>query len=356
MDKVVKTVSVVLFTLSISVLIGCGGGSSNNKAPSPIPPTTTTYLVSFNSNGGSYVAPKSAQNGGTISEPPAPTRECYDFDGWYTDNNTFANKIAFPYTVTGNITLYAKWKGARITCINTAVQLNDVRNNLAGHYILMDDISLEGYANWKPIGSYYGGAFTGKIDGNGYKITNLKIDRKSEELIGLFGYVSGGEITNLALENVDITGGSYVGAIAGYVTYGTVMTDCHSTGTINAEGNSGGITGNTWYSTISNCYSAVIINAEESQTGGIAGAVVDSTLTGCYNTGDISAGNSGGIAGTVIDSTLTGCYNTGDISTNNSDSHSGGIAGHVLNSEITSCYNTGDISSTNNSGGIAGSA
>ena len=44
-----------------------------------------------------------------ISSEPIPTRDGYTFLGWYLEN-TYINKVTFPYEVTQNITLYAKWE------------------------------------------------------------------------------------------------------------------------------------------------------------------------------------------------------------------------------------------------------
>ncbi len=75
------------------------------------------WQVSWELNGGSW--PASGDNhatqvvkGGTLAEPVAPTKAGNTFEGWYKES-TFANKISFPYNVsnvTGNFTLYAKWK------------------------------------------------------------------------------------------------------------------------------------------------------------------------------------------------------------------------------------------------------
>ena len=102
--KLVSLISFIAFTLAISVFSGCGGNKNDNSGKS------TPYSVSFDSNGGSSVTARSVQPGGAVSEPsPAPTRAGYVFGGWYTDNNTFVYEVSFPFTPTGNITLYAKW-------------------------------------------------------------------------------------------------------------------------------------------------------------------------------------------------------------------------------------------------------
>ena len=119
--------------------------------------------------------------------------------------------------------------------ISVPAELDAVRKNLSGRYKLTADISLASYGNWIPIGSY-DDPFTGKLDGNGYKIKDLKINRSTEEIVGLFGCVKGGVIRNLALENVSIVGKSGVGGIAGLITEGTIIANSYSTGRVSAFG------------------------------------------------------------------------------------------------------------------------
>ena len=82
--------------------------------PPPSPPSggggssVTTYTVSFNTNGGSSVASSRVNANGKLTKPADPTREGYDFAGWYTDA-----ALTIPYdfnaNVTKGLTLYAKW-------------------------------------------------------------------------------------------------------------------------------------------------------------------------------------------------------------------------------------------------------
>ena len=44
----------------------------------------------------------------------APTRENYNFIGWYDGTDEFANQISSDYVVTSNVTIYAKWQ--KIVC------------------------------------------------------------------------------------------------------------------------------------------------------------------------------------------------------------------------------------------------
>ncbi|OME91200.1 InlB B-repeat-containing protein [Paenibacillus sp. FSL K6-1122] len=69
---------------------------------------TAIYTVTFNSNGGSLVAEQNMQTGGNATEPAVPTRDGYVFNGWYSDAG-LNEAYSFTTSVTGNLTLYAKW-------------------------------------------------------------------------------------------------------------------------------------------------------------------------------------------------------------------------------------------------------
>jgi uncharacterized repeat protein (TIGR02543 family) len=69
------------------------------------------YRVTFNSTGGSPTPQaQTIVDGDKATRPSDPTRASHVFDGWFTDNNTFANEWDFDAnTVTENVTLFAKW-------------------------------------------------------------------------------------------------------------------------------------------------------------------------------------------------------------------------------------------------------
>lgn len=68
----------------------------------------TRYTIMFESNGGSNVASCEVYRNDTVSEPTAPTKAGYDFDGWYTDK-ALTEKYDFSTKVKGSFKLYAKW-------------------------------------------------------------------------------------------------------------------------------------------------------------------------------------------------------------------------------------------------------
>lgn len=67
-----------------------------------------SYVVSFNSNGGSLVESQVVIKGGTVTKPEDPTKEGYIFSGWYTDE-ILNDEFSFDYQIASDISLYAKW-------------------------------------------------------------------------------------------------------------------------------------------------------------------------------------------------------------------------------------------------------
>ena len=64
-----------------------------------------TYTVHFETDGGTAVGDMTVS---VIERPPSTEKKGYTFEGWYTDKN-FTEKVTFPYEVTAEQTLYAKW-------------------------------------------------------------------------------------------------------------------------------------------------------------------------------------------------------------------------------------------------------
>ena len=293
----------------------------------------------------------------------------FDFDAVWTFEETL---ITHPFPVLKSILRI----GEGYIGIYTKEDLNAVRNDLSGKYILMNDIVFtdadfteggafyNGGQGWMPIGSSYYTAFTGIFDGNGFAIKNLQIKITSDTTVyaGLFGY-NKGTVKNLGM--VD----------------GSVSATLSASGDTSASVCAGGIAGINFYGTITNCYNTGSVSAHTTgrsyydfvQAGGIAGDNSFGTITNCYNTGSVSATATsydvsvyaGGITGDNFGA-ITDCYNTGNV-TATADSgsiffaYAGGIAGDNSYGTITNCYNTGSVSATATAynvsvyaGGIAG--
>ncbi len=100
-----------LLMLSIAAVL-CMIGFTACSNDTEDPDSAVQYQVYFDTNGNGYLD-NSTVYASVIEEAPVPSS--YDnmqsFAGWYTDPNcSDGNKVAFPYTVTKDITLYAKWE------------------------------------------------------------------------------------------------------------------------------------------------------------------------------------------------------------------------------------------------------
>ena len=67
-----------------------------------------SYVVTFNTNGGSEVEPGLVDDGSTADKPANPTKEGFVFGAWFKDE-ALTELYNFNTPVTGDITLYAKW-------------------------------------------------------------------------------------------------------------------------------------------------------------------------------------------------------------------------------------------------------
>lgn len=73
----------------------------------------TTVTVKFDSCGGSEVDAQSVPYNGKATEPEEPTREGYEFTGWYTAAQG-GDRWGFDRTVAEDTTLYAHWRGSSV--------------------------------------------------------------------------------------------------------------------------------------------------------------------------------------------------------------------------------------------------
>ncbi|MCL2341600.1 MAG: hypothetical protein FWC53_00575 [Firmicutes bacterium] len=95
---------------------------------------------------------------------------------------------------------------AGYTGIYTASDLNNIRNNLSGKYILMNDIDLSSWGNWMPIGTSTS-PFSGTLEGNSFEIKNMTINitQTGEVLAGLFVNGNNPMVNNLGIYNMNVS-------------------------------------------------------------------------------------------------------------------------------------------------------
>ena len=73
-----------------------------------VTPVQNTFTITFDSQGGSTINSIRVKDGDTFTLPENPTRQDYNFGGWFLDT-AFTTPFTTEYKLTKNITVYAKW-------------------------------------------------------------------------------------------------------------------------------------------------------------------------------------------------------------------------------------------------------
>ena len=213
-------------------------------------------------------------------------------------------------------------------------------------------------SGWPSIGGVlFGSGFAGDFEGNGYEIRNLYI-KSTNSVRGLFTSInSGAEVRNLGLLNVNVSGGTGGGTLAGG-NFGSVS-GCHASGLVtdSGGGRKGGLLGSN-SGMVTDCYANVNIDATMGDTtfGGLIGLNQrNGSVTRCYATGNLdgSGDKFGGLIGVIETGNVTSCYATGSIG--GSGANRGGLMGAINAGTISSSYSTGAVSGASDGGGLAGS-
>ena len=89
------------------------------------------HTLTFDTMGGSKIAPETVRHGLTVAKPKDPINGGYIFDGWYTDK-TFRHRYDFSTPLTEDITIYAKW--FLIVLPGVTVKKNTPKLNTADHF------------------------------------------------------------------------------------------------------------------------------------------------------------------------------------------------------------------------------
>ncbi|MBR5104853.1 MAG: fimbrillin family protein [Alistipes sp.] len=263
--------------------------------------------------------------------------------------------------------------------------------------VLGDDIDLSNMrslvSNWTPIGSP-DAPFTGVLDGNGHKISNLTLveeeAKEGKAHIGFISYAKDATIKNVVFENVDINipcldidhSQGHIGAVVGTLEGTSTIEDVtvkgdikvEATTTANGASRVAAVVGGNSYANVTIKNVHVIANEgsyvkANNNTGAIAGQLQGKTVyENCSSNIDVTvnkffAGGIVGLAGT--NDKFINCHTTGNIAVlagregrHNDEYRVGGIAGgwsdgkkNVLT--LVNCSYTGNISGKNSDGTVA---
>ena len=229
--------------------------------------------------------------------------------------------------------------------IETAQQLQQMAEYPTGYFQLAADIDLAG-VEWQPVGDYLT-PFEGALDGDGHTVSNLTLALDGQDMVGLFGRIGvGGQVEELTLENVTVSGQDNVGALAGM--NGGSIEYCQLVGDNTVAGRKavGGLVGDNWTGRIEGCVADADVTAN-TKGGVLAGdssnskAIQSSAAFGSVTGGQLV----GGITGSSAYSSVTSCYAVVQV-----NGQGGGAVGEVQPQTIEDVYYAQDVAGQTDTG------
>lgn len=228
------------------------------------------YVITYMVGGTDVVLSKGAYK--YFSAPTQPATPEYlgqYFFGWYLDAEC-KQSYDFSYSLKTDRVIYAQFLESKP--IYNLAELQEIKDYPAGNYTLQNDINFAGKV-WEPIEN-----FSGKLDGNGFKLIALSITTNSSN--AGFIQTNSGTVKNLTIQKYVFTanydGSCSIGALVG-TNKGTIE-NCHlkelnTSHKISVGGgmtaHAGAITGvNEVNAIVKNCTVQGITKIDESATNG----------------------------------------------------------------------------------------
>jgi len=280
---------------------------------------------------------------------------------WYAKDNA-GNWEATPIfkTVTRSDSLFG---------VYDCQDLQNLGSNLEGDYVLENNIDCSGTTSWNsglgfnPIGDEESGLrFSGTLEGNGYQVTGLYINRTAFNYTGLFSSIGEtGEVKNLILSSPSIRGNFYTGGVVGInygqinntFVYGADLTQGLQ-GNNNHLSNFKGIIAATQpiSGTVSNSFAGGSVKNLGGTNGGLIGLNYGQVIN-CSSNATVE-GTSYGLPGGLVG------VNNGTVSSSSSEGYvlstydyAGGLVSNNYGT-IDNSYFKGNVTSAYYSGGLVG--
>ena len=224
--------------------------------------------------------------------------------------------------------------------ISTWEQLDQIRNHLSSHFILLNDLnqSTPGYADFASDNANFGDGwipiplFAGNLNGNGHVIKGLFIKIYTGSEAGFFGsMIAGSGVKNIGFLESNVTGSQNVGILVGLAT-GVTIKNVYVKGEVTsygAEVRVGGLVGHLLGSSkLDYSFSTANVIGEGEgfvRAGGIVGELNNSQITYSYSTGNVNG--------------VRDFFASGSIPV-----QVGGFVGRSTTGQIRFCYSTGFVS------------
>jgi len=282
----------------------------------------------------------------SVVEVTAVAAEGWEFAEWQGDLSGTANPNTI--TIDGNKSITAVFRffdGGDGTVenpyqISRIDQLQAMVQDPEAHYILVDNIDASETAigeGFNPVG-VNAIPFIGSLDGDGFEITGLTINRPDEQYVGLFGVIGdGATVENVYIESAEVTGENEVGILAGS-NDGEIL-NSYTTGTVNGTDDVGGLVGRN-NGSIQESFSLAGTSGSNN-VGGLVGNNSESIMS-AYALGDVTGNDRvGGLVGlNVAEGTISETYAAGEVTGSSITSVVGGLIGVNSGTTETSYWDT----------------
>ena len=254
--------------------------------------------------------------------------------------------------------------------VTTCQDLQNINQNLNASYQLAHSLDCAATLDWNnqlgfdPLGDNIT-PFTGSLDGQGFTIDNLHINRTDQNDgwdVGLIGKAkAGAQISHLGLRNADIRGYKYVGGLIGFAQ-GSIkvdpiqINDCYTSGYLASsenqgqEGFIGGLIGNAQKTSVDQSWSSMEIEASQTKiVGGLIGEInLQSEIRNSFFQGKVNGYQVvGGLIGHMRSGTSAEqCWTKGEVT----GDQAGGFVG-IAEGNIQNSYAQTNVTVTDQSGG-----
>ena len=116
-------------------LLACGEPAQSSGDGSPSASSTNVvkkiFTITFETNGGSAVAPIQVEEGQVPTRPDDPTKEDYFFQGWFLDEYG-VSQYYFEDPITSDLTLYAIWSQAPVVSSSSTADPVEIAYTVIG--------------------------------------------------------------------------------------------------------------------------------------------------------------------------------------------------------------------------------
>lgn len=252
--------------------------------------------------------------------------------------------------------------------------LQGVNGFLGSSFALANSIDASVTAGWNggagfnPLGNA-SMKFTGVFDGLGHTISDLLINRPTQDYVGLFGSAQNAILRNVGLQSGSVTGRTAVGALAGIVNNSNITNSYSSTAvTGSANGfSTGGLIGSMAQGTLSNSYAEGAVTGGNG-VGGLIGDIGSATVEASHASGEVKGLGQyiGGLIGHMNGGIVSRSYARGMVTGGRFDANGkpfgisgegqrvGGLVGEMLGGTVTQSYSTSAVEAWTDVGGLIG--